>query len=197
MFYETRNMSNELILQISNRIKEKRKEKKITLEQLAAEVGVTKGLISQIENSRTIPSLTVLLSIIKSLHVDLNDFFDNLDAAAKIAPLIIPAANKQRIEKEYTKGTYYYRITSFKLNGRLIDVVLYKQEKNARKGYVSTHAHEFDYMIKGKMQYTIEGKKYTLEEGDSFYYDARKPHHSKCLSDEPYEMLVIYFFAEE
>ncbi len=98
---------------------------------------------------------------------------------------------------EYTRGTYYYRITSFKLNGKLIDVVLYKQEKNARKGYVSTEAHEFDYMLKGKMQYTIEGKKYSLEEGDSFYYDARKQHHSKCLSVEPYEMLVIYFFDED
>ena len=72
-------MSNDIIIQISNRIKEKRKEKKITLEGLAKEVGVTKGLISQIENNRTVPSLTVLLSIIKSLHVDLNDFFDMPD----------------------------------------------------------------------------------------------------------------------
>jgi len=187
-------MSNDLILQISNRIKEKRKEKKITLQELAEEVGVTKGLISQIENNRTVPSLNVLLSIIKSLHVDLNDFFDKLHISGIHEPIIIKAQHHQRIEKEYTRGTYYYRITSFKLNGKLIDVVLYKQEKNARKGYVSTEAHEFDYMLKGKMQYTIEGKKYSLEEGDSFYYDARKQHHSKCLSVEPYEMLVILFF---
>ena len=190
-------MSNDLILQISNRIKEKRKEQKITLQELAAEVGVTKGLISQIENNRTVPSLTVLLSIIKSLHVDLNDFFDKLDTSSSNEPLIIKASDISTIEKEYTKGTYYFRITSFKHQGKLIDVVLYKQEKNARKGYVSTQAHEFDYMLKGKMQYTIEGKKYVLEGGDSFYYDARKEHHTKCLSDEPFEMLVIYFFDEE
>ena len=190
-------MSNDIILQISNRIKEKRKDKKITLEALAKEVGVTKGLISQIENSRTVPSLTVLLSIIKSLHVDLNDFFDKLVTSATNEPLIIKANQQQSIEKEYTKGTYYYRITSFKHNEKLVDVVLYKQEKNARKGFVSTEAHEFDYMIKGKMQYTIDNKKYILEQGDSFYYDARKLHHTKCLSDEPYEMLVIYFFNEQ
>lgn len=189
-------MSNDIILQISNRIKEKRKEKKITLEALAKEVGVTKGLISQIENSRTVPSLTVLLSIIKSLHVDLNDFFDKLVTDATNEPLVIKANQHQRIEKEYTKGTYYNRITSFKINDKLVDVVLYRQEKNARKGFVSTEAHEFDYMIKGKMQYTIDNKKYILEAGDSFYYDARKLHHTKCLSDEPYEMLVVYFFDE-
>lgn len=190
-------MSNDIIIQISNRIKEKRKEKKITLEALAKEVGVTKGLISQIENNRTVPSLTVLLSIIKSLHVDLNDFFDNLITASTKEPVVIKASQQQRIEKEYTKGTYYYRIASFKHNNRLVDVVLYKQEKTARKGFVSTDAHEFDYMIKGKMQYTINNKKYILEQGDSFYYDARKLHHTKCLSNEPYEMLVVYFFDEE
>ncbi len=190
-------MSNDIILQISNRIKEKRKEKRITLEALANEVGVTKGLISQIENSRTVPSLTVLLSIIKSLHVDLNDFFDKLVTDASEEPLVIRAGEHQRFEKEYTKGTYYYRITSFKHNGKLVDVVLYKQEKNARKGFVSTQAHEFNYMIKGQMQYTIDNKKYMLEEGDSFYYNARKLHHTKCLSEKAYEMLVVYFFDEE
>ena len=71
-------MQQDIILQIANRIKEKRKEKDITLQELAAEIGVTKGLISQIENNRTVPSLSVLLSIIKSLQVDLNDFFDKL-----------------------------------------------------------------------------------------------------------------------
>lgn len=190
-------MQQDVILQIANRIKDKRKEKGVTLHELATEVGVTKGLISQIENNRTIPSLTVLLSIIKSLHVDLNEFFDKLNTTENNEPLIIKASSKKAIEKEYTKGTYYNRITSFKHHGRLVDIVFYKQEKNARKGYVSTQAHEFDYMLKGKMQYTIDDKKYILEEGDSFYYDARKQHHTKCLSNEPYEMLVIYFFDEE
>lgn len=190
-------MSNDIILQISNRIKEKRKEKKITLQELAEEVGVTKGLISQIENNRTIPSLTVLLSIIKSLHADLNDFFENLDTTETNEPVVIKAGQYQKIEKEYKKGTYYSRITSFKINDKLVDVVHYKQEPSSRKGFVSTDAHEFDYMLKGRMQYTIEGKHYILEAGDSFYYDARKMHLTKCLSKEPYEMLVFYFFDKQ
>jgi len=190
-------MSNDVILQISTRIKQKRKDNKITLQQLAGIVGVTKGLISQIENNRTIPSLTVLLSIIKALNVDLNDFFENLDITENNEPLIIKAGQHNAVEKEYTNGIYYYRITSFKHQGKLVDVVLHKQEKNAKKGYVATQAHEFNYMVKGKAQYTIEGKKYELEEGDSFYYDARKPHLTKCLSNEPFEMLVVYFFDEE
>src|SRR5690348_6668868 len=107
-------MQNDIILQISSRIKEKRKEKKITLQELATEAGVTKGLISQIENNRTIPSLTVLLGIIKALHVDLNDFFGNLDNKGTNEPVLIKANNLQPFEKEYTVGSYYERILSFK-----------------------------------------------------------------------------------
>src|ERR1700744_3087144 len=71
-------MQKDVILQISNKIKEKRKERQITLQELADKAGVTKGFISQIENNRTVPSLTVLLSIIRSLNIDLNAFFDEL-----------------------------------------------------------------------------------------------------------------------
>jgi len=189
-------MQNDIILQISSRIKEKRKEKKITLQELATEAGVTKGLISQIENNRTIPSLTVLLGIIKALHVDLNDFFGNLDNKGSNEPVLIKANSLQPFEKEYTVGSYYERIMSFKQDGKLIDVILYRQEKNAKRGFVSTNAFEYNYMIEGRMQYTIDGKDYILEEGDSFYYDASRPHLSTCLTETDYTMLVIYFFND-
>ena len=75
-----------------------------------------------------------------------------------------------------------------------MDVVLYRQEKNAKRRFVTTNAYEFNYLIKGEAQYTIGEKKYILKEGDAFYYDARKPHLTKCLSEVDYTMLVIYFF---
>ena len=190
-------MQQDIILQIANRIKEKRKEKDITLQELAAEVGVTKGLISQVENNRTVPSLTVLLSIIKALKVDLNVFFDQLSLHEKEDILLIKSGEQEPFEKEYTNGSYYNRILSFKHNNQLVDVIIYKQEKNAERGFVSTNAFEFNYMLKGIAEYTIKDKKYRLEPGDSFYYDARNAHLSNCLSDDPYEMLVVYFFDEE
>jgi transcriptional regulator with XRE-family HTH domain len=186
----------EVILQISNRIKEKRKEKKITLQELANEAGVTKGLISQIENNRTVPSLMVLLNIIKALGVDFNSFFEQLHISEENEAILIHPQQHELIHKEYSKGSFYHRILSLNHNEQLVDVVLYRQLKNAKRGFVSTNAFEFDYMLKGEMEYTIgtEKKKYVLKEGDAFYYDARKPHLSRCLSEEEYIMLVIYFF---
>lgn len=67
-------MTEEILLLIGERIRARRQDKNITLEQLANKAGVTKGLISQIENNRTVPSLPVLLSIVHSLDEDMRGF---------------------------------------------------------------------------------------------------------------------------
>ena len=64
-------MQEDILIQISNRIKEIRKKKNITVQELADKADVSKGLISQIENNRTVPSLPVLMSIVRSLNLDL------------------------------------------------------------------------------------------------------------------------------
>ena len=48
-------MQEDIIVQITNKLKDIRKEKNITLQELAESAGVTKGMLSQVENNRTIP----------------------------------------------------------------------------------------------------------------------------------------------
>jgi transcriptional regulator with XRE-family HTH domain len=72
------NEENIFLEKIRRRIKELRKEKGITMQELADHSNVSKGLICQIENGISRPSLHVLLKIINSLDVDLNIFFNEL-----------------------------------------------------------------------------------------------------------------------
>jgi transcriptional regulator with XRE-family HTH domain len=71
-------MNEELLLLIGEKIRAKRTLRNITLEQLAQKAGVSKGLISQIENNRTVPSLPVLFNIIHSLEENLPSFFEDM-----------------------------------------------------------------------------------------------------------------------
>src|SRR5580704_13535173 len=107
-------MQKDVILQISNKIKEKRKGANITIQELADKAGVTKGFISQIENNRTVPSLTVLLSIIRSLDVDLNVFFDELQGDSEEEEKVLVRTKDQYIDfqKENARGFLYQRILS-------------------------------------------------------------------------------------
>ena len=129
-------MQEDIIIQISNRLKEVRTEKKITLQELADKAGVTKGLISQIENSRTIPSLPVLLNIIRELQLDLNSFFDTIDFEKKTTSVTVKKKSSyQAFEKEHAKGFLYQRILSTSIEDGHVDIVLLQLQKKRTKGH--------------------------------------------------------------
>lgn len=192
-------MQKDVILQISNKIKEKRKERQITLQELADKAGVTKGFISQIENNRTVPSLTVLLSIIRSLNIDLNAFFDELqgDNGEEDKVLVRTKAQYQEFQKENARGFLYQRILSTHVQDKHIDIVLLRLQKNSRRAMVRTDAFEFKYVISGNIEYTIGENKHLLGPGDSIYFDAREPHNPKNIGEEEAVILVVYFFIDK
>ena len=64
--------------QISHRISLLRKEKKISLRQLANMAGISPSLVYQIENAETAPSLATLSKLSTALKTELSYFFEGL-----------------------------------------------------------------------------------------------------------------------
>ncbi len=117
-------MQDDILIQISNRLRELRKDKNITLQELADKAGVSKGLISQVENSRTIPSLLVLLSIIKELDIDLNEFFRDINLHPPDNKTILKkSTDYTAFEKENAQGFGYQRIFSTSVQDCHIDTL--------------------------------------------------------------------------
>ena len=190
-------MQEDILLQISNKLKEVRKNKGVTLQQIADNTGVTKSLVSQIENSRTIPSLPVMLGLIKALDIDLNVFFqDIISKPPSESVLIRRKEDYQPFTKENAKGFYYQRIFSKQFKDNHIDVVLLRLEKDARRPMVRTNAFEFKYVLSGSVEYTVGKNKYILNEGDSMFFDANELHNPKCIDCDEVLLLVIYFFND-
>src|SRR5579862_8194674 len=116
-------MEDDILIQISNRIKERRREKNITVQELASNANVSKGLISQIENSRTIPSLIVLIDIIKALNIDRNEFFKDIRTKSQLSPILVKRRDDyEHFEKEHTVGFHYRRIFSRVIDHSTIDI---------------------------------------------------------------------------
>lgn len=193
-------MQEDMIIQISNKIKDIRKQKNITLQELADKVNVSKGLISQIENNRTVPSLPVLMNIIMSLNLDMNKFFKDINPNLKPTQKVIikKQGDYKLIEKEAAKGFVYRRIMTRNIQGGPIDIVLLELKKGAhRSQMVKTEAFEFKYVIKGKVEYLIEEKKHILQEGDSLFFDGRLGHKPANIGNNDALILVIYFFLSD
>lgn len=191
-------MEDDILIQISNRIKERRREKNITVQELATQASVSKGLISQIENSRTIPSLIVLIDIIKALDIDLNEFFKDIRTKSKLSPILVKRKDEyEHFEKEHANGFHYQRILTKFMDHSTVDIVILDLEPNATRPLVETDAFEYKYILAGQIEYQFNDEKIWLNQGDSMLFDGRIPHTPVNLGSQTASMLVVYFFEEK
>jgi len=191
-------MEEDVLIQISNHIKDRRREKNITVQELAQRANVSKGLISQIENSRTIPSLMVLIEIIKALDIDMNEFFKDIHTKSDKLPVLVKRkADYEHFEKEHAVGFHYQRIFTQSINQSTIDIVILELEPDANRPLVETEAFEYKYVLAGEVEYQFNEEKISLSQGDSMLFDGRIPHTPKNLGTQTASMLVIYFFEEK
>ena len=187
-------MQEDILVQITNKLRDIRKEKNITLQELAESAGVTKGMLSQVENNRTIPSLTVFLSIIKSLKIDINDFFTDFNKGIESKVIFKKAEQFHPFEKENREGFYYQRILSSIVDDYHLDFVLLTILQNAENDFVQTDAFEFKYLLKGKVAYTIGEERFVMEPGDAIFFDASEPHTPRNVGEGEATLLIIYIF---
>jgi transcriptional regulator with XRE-family HTH domain len=64
-------------LRLGDKIRKLRQEKRLTLQELADLTGLSKPLLSQIENDQVTPPLATLLKIAKGLRVGIHFFFED------------------------------------------------------------------------------------------------------------------------
>lgn len=192
-------MEGAFLVELGKNIKQSRTDKKLTVQQLADLSGVSKGLISQIENGRSIPSLPVLFGIIQSLQVSVADFFNDIAGAMKEpAPVIVRRKEDyDAFVKEDAVGFFYNRILVKNLPATTVDIVLLHLEPGAKRSMVETEAFEYKYIISGEVAYQINGQTYQLKAGDSLFFDGRQPHVPQTTGTEPSVMLIVYFFEQQ
>ena len=164
---------------------------------MASAAHVSNGLISRIENGRTIPSLPVLLEIVSALDVNVPEFFNGIPKRDGNKFLVIRKGESSPIEKEIdARGFHYEHIFGKQLPSIGFDAVLLTIEPGSVREQVVSDAYEFKYILSGQCTYVIEKDSVTLNEGDSIFFDGRYPHVPINRGNINVQMLVIYFFMD-
>ena len=189
-------LMEDYLIGIGKRIKEIRKGSSNTISEIASRAGVTSGLISRIENGRTIPSLPVLLKIITSLDVEVTEFFNGMPHSNGANFIVSRKEENAIIEKEDDAvGFVYKNIFGKQISSLGFEVVLLEVHPNSKRDKVTTDAYEFKYILTGECSYIIGEEEVLLKEGDSIFFDGRIPHVPVNKSSQPSKMLVVYFFV--
>lgn len=184
------------LIGIGKRIKEIRKTTNKTINDIANKAGVTSGLISKIENGRTMPSLPVLLKLISSLEIDVTDFFKGMPQINNSNFIVSRKEESTIVEKEDEAVGFTYRYLFGKQFSSLgFESVLLEVAPNSKRDKVTTDAFEFKYILTGECYYIVGSEEVLLKEGDSIFFDGRIPHVPVNRGNISSKMLVIYFFV--
>ena len=154
-------MNNEEYL-IGKVIKVLRNKQGFSQDQLATKTGLSKGLISQIENDKVIPSFSNLKKISLALQMELSRFFFYCETDSKHNCVVVSREEQDVYEErglkihEFSKG-----LESVCINPVLIEL----ESGNETK----VHRHEeteFIYLITGIIKLTVGSQSYELNAGD-------------------------------
>ncbi len=180
---------------IGKRIKQLRKSGGNTISEIAFKSGVTNGLISRIENGRTIPSVPVLMKIISALQIEVADFFNGIPKANGSKLIVTRKEDNSAVEKEDDAvGFQYSHVFGKQMNSLGFEAVLLVVAPNSKREKVTTDAYEFKFMLSGECIYILDDEEVTIREGDSIFFDGRIPHVPVNRGTEPAKLLVLYFF---
>lgn len=186
----------EQLIVLGGRIKEVRKERKMTLQALAAKTGLTAGLLSKVENFRTIPSLPVLVGIAAALEIDLAELFRGMTATAKSRWLRVRPEEQKPVEREEGRHLRYRMI----LETPLAAVNLQMMHVTIPPGHggetVTTEADELLYILEGSFRYRLGDESVELAAGDMLYFDGMLPHVPENDSGANAALIAFYFLRE-
>lgn len=94
------------------------------------------------------------------------------------------------------RKAYSYRSLASGFRGRKAEPFMVTVEPKADGTTLETNTHqgqEFNLVAEGSMEITIGKKSFVLNEGDSIYFDATRPHCMRALNNKPVRFLAIIF----
>jgi transcriptional regulator with XRE-family HTH domain len=155
---------------VGARVRSLRRERGLTIEQLAAATGLTKGFISQLERDRTAPSLSSIARICDALGVPLSHIFERDPAPALVR-------HSERVPIGGSAATANHRLSSrdesrFQaIESEIAPGAGAGDELSSLPGEM-----EFVYVLSGSLELRVGDETHVLREGDAFTYPLSKPH---------------------
>ena len=165
-------------MNLGKRIQDLRRRRELSTGELAARVQVTSGFISQLEHSKTDPSLQTLQRVAAALQVPLSYLL--LDDELK--PQVVRKDERHVIHTG--DGGPRASILS-PLPPRYLELVLLELPPGGvswTKGQFHD-GHECHLVVQGKVQASYGGVRYLLGEGDSIFWDGAAPHGLENVGD--------------
>lgn len=180
-------------IDIGGRLKAARVARRMSQRELARKSGVTNGLISQIEQNHSSPSVSSLKRILDAMPMSLSEFFadefgDRMRIFFRAAEL--RELNPVKVFRGGAAGDISLRQVGDS-SAHSIQMLHERYPPGADTG-ADKYAHESEeagIVVSGRIEVTVGDQTAELGPGDAYLFDSRVPHRFRNTGEE--ECVVI------
>ena len=167
-----------------------RKERKMTLLELADKSGVALATLSRMENDKMTGTLESHMKICEALGATLPDLYKNLYASKRAVDI---ETQKSRTEVFVHDKKSSEELLASKVSNKKMMPLLSKISKDGKTQKEETRPgiEKFIYVLEGKIEADIGEEKYNLMKGDTLYFESATPHCFKNTHNHDTKLLCI------
>ena len=171
-----------------------RKKKNISIEELSKRSGVSKSMLSQIEQEKTNPTVVTVWKIARSLDINIEKLMDSENSKS------IEVIREEDIPVIYSEDkSIIIRInTPIHMSDSLEIYNITAKPHGINKSQPHfNNAEEFITVLSGKLKISAGNYNKILNKGDTARYKADQEHIIENITDEPAEAFLVVWFPKD
>lgn len=154
------------------KIKQLRKQEKLTLKQVSERTNLSISFLSQLENGKSSATLESLKKISETLGVNPSYFFREPEESGSTI------IRNTSLVSDLGDSHFIYRDLTGQMRDPLFSPILVALKPGENQGNPFTHrGQEFLYVLEGTLTVLISKESHELHTTDSIFIDASKPHY--------------------
>jgi transcriptional regulator with XRE-family HTH domain len=173
------------------RLRQLRKERGWSLQELARRTGVSIGYLSQVERGLSAASLKLVFQAAEALGIGLASFFSADGAPPEAEPVAIRKVERGQLGL-WQAGISKELLTPPRDASRLNLFLVHLDPGGTTGGEDYLHdGEEAGLVLSGRIELTVDGRSWSLSEGDSFRFRSNRPHRFRNDGDTPASVLWV------
>ncbi|MBW2147006.1 MAG: helix-turn-helix transcriptional regulator [Deltaproteobacteria bacterium] len=176
---------------IGSQVRDFRKARRLKLEELAQAAGISKALLSKIENARVSSPISTYIKIAKALGVSIGDL---IRGGQDVGCVIVRKDEGKLSSKKLTSHGYQFESLGYKWPNKKYHPFLLTylpQTENAPLPNFVFDGEEFIFLLEGDMEMIYGEERYRLAPGDCIFLNGNVPHGGRALGDKKAVALLI------
>jgi transcriptional regulator with XRE-family HTH domain len=187
--------SDPVELAIGSRLRKIRKMRGLTLDALAAEIGLTKGYLSKVETGRKVPPIATLARVARALQTDVATLLQGGAGAEKAVTTgisLMRANERHQVVRGGSAFGYDYQALAHHIDAKHMEPFIFTfPAQILREVFFEHEGEEMIFVLSGTVEFQIGKETYELSPGDCIYFDSAIPHRGRGVKGDAKAVVVI------